>query len=145
MYSRSKLCLPLLFMLIGAPVMSQEWQTEISSALREASESNKNVLLYFSAGESCEECALIEDSVFSDTEFLQFAESRYILTRIAFNGDADPSKKAENLLIVEKYNKDGFFPFVVLVDRNGRKIGNTGIYEGEDAEAFIKKLTLRSR
>ncbi len=145
MHSKAIAFLPFIILFTGLPLYAQEWQSEVSTALRSASQSNKKVLLYFSAGKSCEECRVIEESVFSTDAFLEYAQPLYVLTRVAFDANAEPEKKAENLLVVEKYNKDGFFPFVVVVDRSGRVIGNTGIYEGEDAEAFIRKLRALSR
>ena len=51
-----------------------------------------------------------------------------------------PADVAErNKKLSEKYNKDGNFPLVVLLDKSGKVIGMTG-FKNISAEEYIKLL-----
>lgn len=118
---------------------AQEWNPDLESAKLSALTSNKRILLYFSA-ESCEPCQNLEETVFKSDEFRAYAERHYILTRPVFNESASLTEKAEQLLIIEKYNKDGFFPWVVILDSSGKILNKVGQYDGERPLAYLKKL-----
>ena len=133
------------FVFYSALGYSQEWYSDLDLALRQASEKNKPVLLYFSVPEACTTCEKLEEKVFSSTTWKEFAQQRYVLVRPSFESTASFESKAENLLIVEKYNKDGFFPFVVILDKNGKIMGKTGTYNNEHPEAYISMLESISR
>ncbi len=122
---------------------SQTWKTDIDSALKEAVKTNKKVLLFFTVPEQCDNCHLLEDNILKSDEFLSFAEKAYILVRVDFavKGEDLTEKMAErNLLIVEKYNKDGFFPLVVILDKTSKVLGKSGVYKDEAPSQFISLL-----
>ena len=62
---------------------------------------------------------------------------------------ADFPRKAKNALpaaqqeannkLAETYNKNGYFPLVVVLDKNGKVLGNAG-YEKTTPAAYIKKI-----
>lgn len=118
---------------------SQEWKTNLSEAFREASASGKEVLLLFSVTENCESCAKLEENVLQSNEFLSYANERFILVKQDFNA-ASGADKFDNLLIVEKYNKDGFFPLMVIINKNEKMIGQLGTYNNETPQQYIAKL-----
>jgi thioredoxin-related protein len=119
---------------------AQSWITDLQVALREANEQNKKVLLYFSVPEACDRCIDLEKNVFSSGDFKKFASDNYILAKADFSGEIDPRTKQENLLIVEKYNKDGFFPLVVILDGSSKVLGKIGIYNNEPPSTYIAHL-----
>ncbi len=49
----------------------------------------------------------------------------------------DQQKK--NTLLAEKYNKNGYFPFVVILDKDGNILGETG-YKKLSPVDYIKHL-----
>jgi L-amino acid N-acyltransferase YncA len=44
---------------------------------------------------------------------------------------------AENIVLAEKYNRNGFFPYIVLLNKNGRVLGKTGYEEFENAKEYL--------
>lgn len=124
---------------------SQTWTTDLQIALSEANRQNKKVLLYFTVPEACDSCLSLEKNVFASAEFYEFASENYILAKADFSGDIDQQTKQDNLLIVEKYNKDGFFPLVVVLDKNSKVLGKSGVYNNELPSDYINKLKLLSR
>jgi len=129
------------FFLFGLILISfssgaQNWQYDLNKALKDAAVQNKNVLLFFSVQEQCSTCLTLEKNIFSSVEFQNFATNHYVLVKIDFSDNA----KEENLLIVEKYNKDGFFPWVVVLNRDSKIIGKIGIYKNETPMQYLNLL-----
>jgi thioredoxin-related protein len=121
-------------------IQAQEWNNDLDLAMREAIAKDKKILLLFSIPESCGVCEKLEKNVLQSEEFKAFAKENYILIRPDFSESAAFETKANNLLIVEKYNKDGFFPFVVILDKNAKVLGSTGLYNDETPQQYLLKL-----
>ena len=133
--------LVLVCLLIGSSmVQAQEWKKDLDKALSQAGNENKLVLLFFSVPEACDICMELDKSVFASEEFKAYARENFILAKPDFSESATFETKADNLLIVEKYNKDGFFPLVVILDKNSRVLGKVGIYNGETPQQYILSL-----
>lgn len=130
----------LVLLLVGSNMAgyAQQWTTDLNQALKEASASGKEVLLFFSAGDNCESCVNLEKNVLRSAEFEQYASENFILVKQDFQSNAD--KLEENLLIVEKYNKDGFFPLLVVIGKNAKSVGHLGAYQNETPQQYIAKL-----
>lgn len=117
---------------------SQEWKSNLNEALKEASASGKEVLLFFSVPDNCESCANLDKKVLQSAEFQSFANENFILVKQDFQ--SNNTNLEENLLIVEKYNKDGFFPLLVMINKNAKIVGQLGTYNDETPQQYIAKL-----
>lgn len=139
-----KRILTTLLLITTLTIYSQEWHSDLKDALKIAHVQNKKVLLVFLVPESCDTCAHLEKEVFQSDEFKAFAREKYILSKVDFRNNTTPflasEAKAKNLLIVEKYNKDGFFPLVVLLNKNEKVLGKIGTYNDESPSQYIALL-----
>lgn len=76
--------------------------------------------------------------------FKQFANENFILTQFDFPAHKEhqlpKEQKLHNEMMAEKYNPAGSFPFVVIVDYQGEKIGELTGYNREGAKVYINKL-----
>ncbi len=127
-----------LLLLLGSTVShAQQWSNDLKTALSESAAQNKLVLLYFTGGSDCPNCVQLEQQVLSSRDFLDYASRHFMLVRQDFQSRENIE---ENLLIVEKYNKDGFFPLVVLIGSNARALGHIGVYQDETPQQYIEKL-----
>lgn len=133
----------IVFFLAASPVFSQEWKTDLDEAFDQANATGKNVLLFFSVSEACDLCRRLDHDIFGSGEFRDYANQNLILVKLDFrNGVAD---KSEQLLIVEKYNKDGFFPWVVVVNRHRKVIGKLPLYDGQTPRQYVSELKAVNR
>lgn len=123
----------------GAIGQAQEWKNNLNEAFREASSSGKNVLLFFSVSQDCDRCDQLDTRVLQSEEFKEFAKENFVLVKQDYHTDK-PEKLEENLLIVEKYNKDGFFPLVVILNRNAKVLGQIGAYNNESPKEYVARL-----
>ncbi len=122
---------------------SQNWTTSLEAAKTVAASSNKNILLVFSGSDWCAPCIKLDRTIFQTEVFKAEAAQKWVLVK------ADFPKKKGNLLSVEltdsnkklaeKYNKEGNFPLVVLLDNTGKIIGMLG-YKNVTPEAYIQLI-----
>jgi thioredoxin-related protein len=122
---------------------AQQWHTDLQLGLKEAAQQNKKVLLFFSVPERCEACNKLERIIFKSPEFIEFAIENFVLVKIDFSYEAQELTKDQlekNLLIVEKYNKDGFFPHVVVLNKEAKITKKMEVYTNETPEQYLSLL-----
>ncbi len=132
-----------LLLFVGCQGFSQTWGTNIEDAKKQAAEQNKHILLVFSGSDWCGPCIKLDKNIWQSEEFKKDAKKNWILVKADF-----PKKKANQLSpeltesnnqLAEKYNKDGNFPFVVVIDKAGKVMGMTA-YKNIDVEQYIEEL-----
>jgi len=120
----------ILLLFISSWSFSQNWKTNFDDAKREATKENKNILLVFAGSDWCGPCIKLDNVVWKSEAFKLESEKSWIIYKADF-----PKKKANQLSaelaegnnkLAEKYNKNGSFPLVVLLDKTGKVIGMTG-------------------
>lgn len=119
----------LLSLAMAPAAFSQDWKNfEEAKAL--AAKENKNIILVFSGSDWCAPCIKLDKSIWQSEDFKSEAKKDWILVKADFpkkKGHELPATLQEqNKALAEKYNKDGFFPLVVVLDKNGKATGKTG-------------------
>ncbi|PKA83509.1 thioredoxin-related protein [Ulvibacter sp. MAR_2010_11] len=125
------------------PTYAQEWVTDITVAKQQASENNYPIVLVFQGSDWCAPCIKLDREIWSTPEFKEYAKNHFVMLQ------ADFPKKKKNVLpealqqknnsLAQKYNPQGIFPFVVVLDKNGKKLGETG-YIKTSPKDYIKNL-----
>ncbi|MCF6296016.1 MAG: thioredoxin family protein [Flavobacteriaceae bacterium] len=133
-----------LFLFISINGFAQEWQTNFEDAKKEAAANNKNIILVFQGSDWCAPCIKLDKEIWSNEEFQKLSKDHFVMLQADF-----PRKKAnklseslrqQNNLLAEKYNNQGFFPLVVILDYKGKVLGKMG-YEKISPKEYFKKLT----
>lgn len=132
-----------LFVFVSSLSYSQNWKINFESVKQEALKENKNILLVFSGSDWCAPCIKLDNVVWKSEAFKTEAEKNWVLYKADF-----PKKKANQLSpelteinnqLAEKYNKNGSFPLVVLLDKMGKVIGMTG-FKNISATDYIQLI-----
>jgi thioredoxin-related protein len=122
---------------------SQNWTTSLEAAKTEAASSNKNILLVFSGSDWCAPCIKLDRTIFQSDVFKAEAEKKWVLLKADFpkkKGNALSAAQTENnKKLAEKYNKEGNFPLVVVLDATGKVIGITG-YKNVSPTEYVQLL-----
>ncbi|MFC0605201.1 thioredoxin family protein [Winogradskyella pulchriflava] len=123
--------------------MAQEWQTDINVAKEIATKESKPIILVFQGSDWCAPCIKLDREIWSTEAFKKYAKDNYVMLKADFprrkkNTLSEKQTKA-NALLAEKYNKQGFFPFVVVLDSNGKVLGESS-YKKTTPENYIKEL-----
>lgn len=133
----------LLFACCGM-LQAQQWQESFDDALIKASAEDKPIVLVFSGSDWCAPCIRLKKYIFDSNEFKAYALENYVLY------DADFPRKKKNQLpeeklkmnksLAEKYNPKGYFPLVVVMDKDQHVLGTTGFVARTSPEKYIKTL-----
>lgn len=120
---------------------AQEWNYDLDTAKKKAVAENKNILLVFSGSDWCTRCIQLEKTVWQSEEFKSEAKKNWVLLRADFlqkKGVPEPVDVNDpKMILTEKYNRDGFFPYFVLIDRYGKVISKSGFEDLLTAEDYI--------
>ncbi|MFK7748473.1 MAG: thioredoxin family protein [Kordia sp.] len=118
------------FFLCTSFIFAQEWQTNFEAAKEMASDENKPIILVFQGSDWCAPCIKLDKEIWSTDSFKAYAKDHYILLQADFprrkKNKLSQDQTAQNAKLAEKYNKNGIFPFVVILDSNGKVLGQTG-------------------
>ena len=123
--------------------VSQEWQTNFEEAKKIATEQDKNVVIVFSGSDWCAPCIKLDKNIWQSEAFKKEAAAEWVLVKANF-----PRKKANELpkeqtehnrKLAEKYNMEGSFPLVVVLDKNGKVLGKMG-FKNVSPEEYIKMI-----
>ena len=121
---------------------TSEWRTDFSKAITEASAKNKYILLNFSGSDWCGPCMKLKKEVFDSEDFLKYSDTKLILVRADFprskKNRLSPELTKNNENLAEKYNKEGKFPFTVLIDGEGNVVKSWDGYTSSMTIANMK-------
>ena len=131
------------FLLISATGLAQNWTTNFEEAKATAEKEGKTILLVFSGSDWCAPCIKLDKNVWQSEVFKAYAHDKLVLLRADFpkkkNNALPDELRTSNLALAEKYNKEGFFPLVAVLDKKGKVIAKKG-YENQSADKFVAEL-----
>jgi|TARA_B110000908_G_C10186480_1_gene418227 thioredoxin-related protein len=139
-----KIILALIVMVVGInTTIAQEWQTDINVAKEIATKENKPIILVFQGSDWCAPCIKLDREIWSTDTFKKYAKEHYVMLKADFprrkKNTLSETQTKKNAQLAEKYNKQGFFPFVVVLDSNGKVLGENS-YKKTTPENYIKEL-----
>jgi len=131
----------ILCLMLHVAGFAQEWNYDLEVAKKKAVAENKNILLVFSGSDWCARCMELEKTVWSSEQFKSESKKTWVLLRADFlqkKGIPDPVDVNDpKMILTEKYNRDGFFPFFVMIDKYGKVISKSGFEDLATAEDYI--------
>ena len=126
--------------LLQAGAAELKWMTDLPKAQAKAKSENKLVMMDFTGSDWCGWCIKLNKEVFSKPEFAEYAEKNLVAVEVDFprsKAQTAELKKA-NQALQAKYKIEGY-PTVIVLNGDGKKVGELGYMEG-GPKAFIAKL-----
>lgn len=125
-------------------IQAQEWETNFNHAKDLASKENKNIVLVFQGSDWCAPCIKLDREIWKTLEFKNYAKEHFILVKADFprknKNKLSETQQLNNKKLMEIYNANGYFPFVAVLDKNGKVLGNTG-YKKTTPSKYIELLS----
>lgn len=121
-------------------LFSTKWHTNLEEGIQEIKNTDKNILLVFSGSDWCKPCIQLKENVFQSEAFKSVASQKFALVNIDFKRDQKNTPKdiiRYNESIAEKYNPNGFFPYVLILNQQGEVIKSIEGYKGETSNYYI--------
>lgn len=120
-----------------------EWETDFMEAKKEAQYHNKKILVYFSGSDWCKPCIQMKKFILDTEEFTAYSKDNFVLFQVDFpklkKNRLDKALEKQNEELASKYNKNGVFPLVVIMDKN-EKVLSTVEYRNQSTAEFIHQL-----
>lgn len=124
----------------------QTWLTDFEQAKTEAVKHKKLILLNFSGSDWCGPCMRLKKEIFNTEAFNTFASESLILV----NADFPRSKKnklsdqqtKQNDHIASIYNKNGLFPFTLLLTAEGKVLKEWEGFPTISPDDFVKQIKI---
>jgi thioredoxin-related protein len=124
-------------------VSAQEWQTSLTKAKEIAAKENKKIVLVFQGSDWCAPCIKLDREVWSTKEFKALNENQFVMLKADFprksKNTLSKEQQEQNNQLADKYNPNGYFPYVAVLNADGKVLGNLG-YEKTTPELYFKKL-----
>ncbi len=140
---RARILLLFLMSLTEFSLHGQDWVTDFAKAKEIAAQDKKPIILVFQGSDWCAPCIKLNREVWSTEEFIAYSKKHYILLQADFprkKQNALPENQAKaNAQLAEKYNRNGIFPFVVILDFKGNILGETS-YKKMSPKEYIALL-----
>lgn len=132
-----------LSVLFTSLLFSQEWKLDFEQAKKLAIEENKNIVIVFSGSDWCAPCIKLDRNIWQSEAFKKSADENWILVRADFPrkkaNQLEDNQMAKNRKLAEKYNIEGSFPLVVVIDKTGKILGKMG-FKNVSPEEYIKMI-----
>jgi len=143
-----KFLLFILFIQIGVSATSQNWLTDIEEAKQTATKNNQKIILVFQGSDWCAPCIKLDREIWSTDEFKSYAGDYYVMLKADFprkkKNALQETQQEKNNKLAELYNKNGYFPFVVILDDSGNVLGELG-YLKISPDEYIAKINSFSK
>ena len=118
-------------------------QADFAAAKKEAAKEDKPIILVFQGSDWCAPCIKLDKEIWSTEEFKDYAQKHYIMLKADLprkNKNAlSPEQQEKNNKLAEVYNSNGYFPFVVVLDKSGKVLGQAG-YQKIEVKQYIAML-----
>lgn len=120
----------LVMLLTAHGVSAQDWVLDFDTAQQTAQSEDKIIVLVFSGSDWCGPCIKLEKTIWTTDEFNAYAKENYVMARADFPrrkaNALSQEQQAKNNKLAEIYNPKGYFPLVVILDKNLTVLGRTG-------------------
>jgi thioredoxin-related protein len=111
-------------------LFSQDWVYDFDEAKDLAIKDNKIIVLVFQGSDWCSPCIKLDRNIWQNNEFNKIAKENFVMLLADFprkkKNALNSVQQEKNTVLAEMFNKNGFFPLVVVLDKNGDVLGQTG-------------------
>jgi protein disulfide-isomerase len=138
---RTSISLLALLLLVSLTARADDWLTDYNAALAQAKSSGKPVLLDFTGSDWCPWCIKMDKEVLDTPAFKDYAGKNLVLMLVDFPQTKQLPQKVQdqNDQLQKQYATEGF-PTYILVDKDGKVLGQQVGYLDGGPTAFIAKL-----
>ena len=129
----------LTFLLSASLTTPSLWLSNMEQAKTEAAQSHKYILLNFSGSDWCGPCIRMHKEIFDSEAFEKYASENLVLVNADFprlkKNQLSNQQTKQNESLADKYDKDGKFPFTVLLDAEGKVLRSWEGYPANETPA----------
>ena len=135
----------LFFFVLGfsLQIQAQDWTFNYEQGLEASQKTDKLLMLVFQGSDWCTPCIKLEKKIWQSEAFINYSNQKLILVKLDFPrkkvNQLDDLQKKHNNKKAEKFNPNGYFPLVVVMNSNGKVLDQFG-YENWSVDTYIKRI-----
>ncbi len=122
------------------------WVSNITQAKSISNEKKLPIMLVFSGSDWCKPCIKLKTQILLTDTFSIYAKTHFILLNLDFPRKAknklSNEQQAHNDELAGKYNAEGTFPLVVIIDSEGKVLASSGYLDISPAEYIVNLESL---
>ncbi|WP_346863995.1 thioredoxin family protein [uncultured Draconibacterium sp.] len=142
-FKTNKMVAFLILLFVSGALFAQDWQSDFEKSKQLAAAENKTIILVFQGSDWCAPCMKLEKEIWQSDEFKAYAKNHFVMQKADFPrkkaNKLDDEQDIRNKELAAKYNTKGYFPFVAILDKNGKVLGETG-YKKMTPKEYIDHL-----
>lgn len=120
------------------------WFTNFSKAKTEAATSGKYILINFSGSDWCGPCIRLHKEIFDSETFVNYAQKNLVLVSADFprlrKNQLSKEQQKDNDALADQFDKEGHFPYTVLVNANGKVLKTWDGFPNESPNKFVSEI-----
>lgn len=133
----------ILIFTLSISMYGQDWKFDLEKSKKEAQKEQKQILLVFSGSDWCAPCIKLDREIWQSETFKKHSKQKLILLKVDFpkrkKNQLSEIQQSKNNALAEKYNANGYFPYVLLLDAKGKVLNQLG-YKNLSPEDYIKAI-----
>ena len=110
-----------------------------------AIEQEKQILLVFSGSDWCKPCIQLKSDILDTNLFKEFEANELVFLYLDFpykkKNSLEPKHQEHNDALAEKYNSEGVFPKVLLLNPSEEIIGTVEYHKDMSPSSFVEELS----
>lgn len=123
---------------------AQHFETNFNEAQNISQKEGKSMMLVFSGSDWCKPCILLKQEILSSPSFSEFSQQNLVVLNLDFpfrkKNALPPAQQEHNEELAERYNPDGAFPLVLILQEDGSVAQRINFQPGMGAEPFIAQI-----
>lgn len=119
--------------------LDESLRSELSQKVKEAADSDRVILLYYSLV-SCPPCRALEEGVFSNPAWKEFAKEKLIVRKHTFPilGEDPARQEVIEFQLFAQLDGDGGYPFLAVLRSDGTFVSKMSGYGAEGPDYYIE-------
>ncbi|MEB8344717.1 thioredoxin family protein [Flavobacteriaceae bacterium KMM 6898] len=138
-----KILVGIVFVFLPLICGAQDWKESYQEAITMAQKEDKPIILVFSGSDWCAPCIKLDRDIWQSDEFKAYAKQNYVVYKADFPRKKENKLKEQlvqhNKELADRYNPKGYFPLVLVLDKNGKTLGEMG-YQKTTPKEYITLL-----
>jgi len=125
------------------------WMGDLTTAKTAATERHLPIMLVFSGSDWCKPCIKLKTQILLTDTFSNYAKNHFVLLNLDFprksKNKLSDQQQAHNDNLASKYNTEGVFPLVVIIDVEGNVLATFGYLDTTPSEYILHMESLLAK
>lgn len=121
-------------------LLSITWFHNIETAQVAAKQEDKNIIIIFSGSDWCRPCMKMNSQILTNEKFITKTADNFIFLKADFpqhSKKLTTEQKIINENLAEKYNKEGHFPYILIINKEGNVLKSKKGYKDESVDEML--------